>query len=233
MKKITLFLIFCCTFLFSQAQLEDTWLRQRVGANWDLHKKWSVYGFYRMDLEDNLQSFRRSNIQLGANWQALKWLELGVDYRFVTSYNKDFHRYRIRMNLGKKLNNRWSLSLRNMIQHDILFLNKEYLQSYSPEWMLRNRLNAKYRYNTKWSANAYAELFSKLEHGKNDIERMRLGVGINYLYKRRHGFELGYFIQPYLDGSVKKTTQVFGIDYTFEIVKKKKKKKKKKSTQSS
>ena len=66
MKKITLFLIFCCTFLFSQAQLEDTWLRQRVGANWDLHKKWSVYGFYRMDLEDNLQSFRRSNIQLGA-----------------------------------------------------------------------------------------------------------------------------------------------------------------------
>jgi len=37
MKKITLFLILSSTYLLSQAQLGDTWLRQRVGVNWDLH----------------------------------------------------------------------------------------------------------------------------------------------------------------------------------------------------
>lgn len=231
MKRISLLLslIFAWQLLF--AQLDDSYLRQRINLNWNLNKKWSLYGFYRIDYKENFSTFRRSNIQLGFDFKYNKYLSAGLDYRFGTSYVRDFHRLRARLELSYKLNSKISLTLRNMLQHDVAFLDADYFASYQPEWILRNRLSGKYQINNKISAGIFTELFTRFETNLIETDRLRTGIKWSYLYKRRHGLSLYYFLQTPLDGSIKKPDQVFGIDYTFEIEKKKKKKKKKSTDQ--
>lgn len=231
MKRIYFLFVFVCAWQIVTAQFEDTYLRQRVCVNWEVNKKWSVYGFYRIDYNQNLSAFRRSNIQLGFDYKFNKYLSAGMDYRFGTSYSRDFHRFRARLDLSYKLNTKISIGLRNMMQHDIAYLDADYLKSYQPEWVLRNRLSGKYEINKKMSAGLFTELFSRFQPNQNETDRLRSGIKWSYLYKRRHGLALYYFIQHPMDGSIKKADQVFGIDYTFEIEKKKKKKKKRKSSE--
>lgn len=227
MKRLLLLLslMFVCQIL--SAQLDDSYLRQRVNLNWNLNKKWSFYGFYRIDYKQNFSAFRRSNIQVGFDYKLNKFITTGLDYRFGTSYSRDFHRFRARVELSYKLNSKISLTLRNMLQHDMAYLDADYFASYQPEWILRNRLSGKYQITNKMSAGIFTEWFTQFETNQNEADRLRTGIKWSYLYKRRHGMSLYYFLQTPMDGSIKKPDQVFGIDYTFEIEKKKKKKKKK------
>lgn len=224
--RICLLLIFSLTALSATAQIEDTRLRQRIGITYDMNKKWSFKATYRLDNEHNMMAFRRSNFDLTATYKVNKWLNGIANYRFGTSYLSDFHRIRIGIGASKNLNKKSELSLRSLIQHSVNFIDADYFNSYKPKWIWRNKLTYSYNLNNKTKLELFDELFANRYKGSSYFYRNRIGAALNYTYKRRHHFMLGYFLQNDFNIKSPEIVQVINTDYTFDIIKKKKKKKK-------
>ena len=213
--------------LAAAAQPDDTQLRQNLGIRWRINKKWTTTADFRFDLNQNLGAFRRSNFTLGASYEVTKWLEASLSYRFGTGFNRDFHRFRAALSTEQKIAGDLSGSFRTMVQHDVRYLDADYLRNYRPNWIWRNRLQLRYALSQKARINAYTDLFSSYRSAVLTPYRLRSGLSASYLFKRRHTFEAGYFYQNEFGIENPGTMQAFELGYTFDVVKKKKKKKKK------
>lgn len=222
-------ILFSIAVLHSTAQIEDTRLRQRIGITYDLNKKWSFKASFRLDNEHNMVAFRRSNFDLTATYKVNKWLNGIANYRFGTSHTSDFHRIRLGINASKNINKKSELSLRSLLQHSVNFIDADYLSSYNPKWIWRNKLSYSYDLSSKMKLELNDELFANRFRGSSYFYRNRIGASFNYTYKRRHHFMIGYFLQNDFNIKSPEIVQVINTDYTFDIIKKKKKKKKKKS----
>jgi hypothetical protein len=207
------------------AQPQDAQLRSKVGFEWNPHKKWELSASYRLDLNQNFTSFRRSNFEVGMNYDVLKWLKIGSAYRFVTSYEQDFHRFEVSLAAKQKIGKKFQVSFKTMVQRDFNYLNKEYFQTHVPDWRWRNRIALKYDITKKWNAGIFTELFSTAYPEKLYPFRLRTGFDLSYTYKKRNQFGIGYFYQKVFNDNQPNDIQVFEVEYIYKLSTWKKKKK--------
>ncbi|MBL7765715.1 MAG: DUF2490 domain-containing protein [Chitinophagaceae bacterium] len=224
-------LLLVCGLLpdFSMAQLDDTQLRQQIGVNWSPTKKIDLNASYRLDYKFDMRAFRRSNFSIAADYEITKWLSAGIGYRFATSPSTDFHRFKIFASAKKDLTKKLTLSFRSMVQHDVKYLNSEYLNSYKPTYVYRNKLGLKYALKKKIDLFAYSDLFAQTKNHTTGLYRLRSGLGAEYTYKKRNHLALSWFYQNEFRIKSPQNIQVFNIEFTFDLQKKTAKGKKDKS----
>lgn len=224
-------LLFLCVLFLSPswalAQMDDWQLRSQIGVTYSPAKRWDVSASLRYDRYQNLQAFRRSNITLGVSHQAHKHIQVGGSYRFITSSYQDIHRFRLYVTADKKINKRFNISARTMLQHDIKYFESAYLQQYNPRWVLRERIALKYEPTKKWKFVLYSEPFLAYRDAELSLYRWRNGLQAGYRYKKQHEFGAGFFWQHGMAQNAGQDIGVFLIQYTFDLNKPKAKKKKK------
>ena len=115
-------------------------------------------------------------------------------YRFITNYSQDEHRFRASISTDKKIIRRTKLKFRTLIQHDIDYFDGDYLRSYKPEWVWRNKLSVVRKLNKRWNATIYTEPFISQSHEGFNPYRLRSGATLSYT-KKRWKFTGEYFYQ--------------------------------------
>jgi hypothetical protein len=229
-KKIFQYIIGGLCFLFcigakAQGGLTDMRLRANVGVAYEPTKKLELTARYRLTTNQNMGSFMRSMFSLNAGYTVMKGLDLGVEYRYNTDYNQDFHRYfvygRYKYSFGD-----FDLSYRLRYQQDQDYFNAEYLSRNPVVRVFRNRLMVKYSLDKKTDFYVYADHFSELGKGQLSPFRVRYGVGGQYTYKKRHNFGLEFFVNDEFNSSNPEDIGAIDVSYIYHLRGSKKKKSK-------
>lgn len=205
------------------AQLDDTQLRSEIILSYSPTKKLGLAGSYRIDLKENLSQFRRSNFEFSGNYELVKWLRVHTSYRYVTSYNKDQHRFNLGFSLRKTTaNKKFQYQFKPTLQYSSDYMDREYWKYNDPRWTLRLRARGKYNISKKWATNVYAESFFQNFSDGYRFYRMRYGTELEYSPKKRHTLSAGYFFQHEFNRSKPDNIQTFSLNYEYEFKKKKK-----------
>lgn len=206
------------------AQLDDTQMRNEIILSYNPTKKIGISGSYRLDVKENISQFRRSNFEFGGSYELLKWLRLHTSYKYITSYNKDQHRFNLGFSLRKtSLNKKFQYQFKSTLQYSSDYLDRAYWKYNDPKWTLRLRLRAKYSFHKKWSTNLFAESFFQNFNDGYRFYRMRYGTELEYSPKKRHTLSAGYFFQHEFNRSKPDNIQSFSLSYEYEFKKRKKK----------
>jgi hypothetical protein len=221
-----LFLVFTGTVGHANAQLDDTQLRTETKFQYIPAKKWSMYGSYRLDLNQNISAFRRSNFEIGASYDLLRWLRIGTAYRFVTSYAREFHRFEWSLSARKSLlNKKFQVAFTTTVQSNVDYINRDYLAINNPVWVYRNKLRLRYNPDKRWNIQAYAELFARTKRKETDFYRLRSGIEASYAFSKKHELSAGYFYQNEFNIRNADNIQAIVLEYTYTLDTRKKKKK--------
>lgn len=222
-KVVVFVAVMCAAMTTLYAQLDDTQMRNEIILSYNPTKKLGVSGSYRLDLNENISQFRRSNIEFGANYEVIKWLRLHTSYRYITSYNKDQHRFNLGFSLRKTtLNKKFQYQFKSTLQYSSDYLDREYWKYNDPKLTLRLRARTKFNFHKKWSTNLFAESFFQNFSDGYRFYRMRYGTELEYSPKKRHTLSVGYFFQHEFNRRKPTNLQNFSLNYEYEFKKKKK-----------
>lgn len=217
-------MLLICSVHHAVAQLDETQLRTEVILSYSPTKKIDLSGSYRLDLRENMSQFRRSNFEVRADYSVLKWLELISTYRYITSYDKDQHRFALGVAAKKtSLNKKYQFQFKTMVHFISDYMDRDYWMMEDPRWVLRMRARFKYNVSKKVSLSAHVEPFARNFSSGYLFYRMRYGGEVSYSPKKRHTFSLGYFYQHEFNRSKPSEMQTFSLSYEYEFKKKKKK----------
>ena len=227
-KRISLLLLLVLLTFQASSQEQDLGLRGELGVRYRINKKSNLDFSYRLDLKENISQFRRANFNLVYARKVNKWLDAEVYYRYITNNEKDKHRFRASLSTAKKVFKKTKLQFRTLLQHDISYFDGDYLSTYKPRWVWRNRLLLDRKLSKKWSANLYAEPFISQNYKGFHPYRLRTGVSLSYS-KKRWKYSAEYFHQRefYFEQS---GLNIIGLSARYDItrlVRPKKKSKKK------
>ena len=206
--------------------ITDNELRQRVGLSWRPDKHWQITPKYLLYTDGNYSNLRRSVAALQVEYKVNKYLELGTEYRFATSYTTQFHRFRGYVKLDYSLKT-WGVKWRSMYQEDVEHFDAEYNAANPISKTWRNAFALKYSLNRKNSVYAFTEIYTRLETDPVYNRRYNYGLGYAYLYKRRNNFSLEVMmIDRYKKSGYQLRSTRASLSYTYILGKVKKKKKK-------
>lgn len=168
----------------------ESW--HNIGVSYVASPDLSVAAKYIVGNRLNLTEFSRSAFSLQVDKDVNKWLRVGTEYRYTTSYEEDFNRFWLYAVADKKIFRKTHLQWRTLFQTDIARFNQDYLREFRPHLVTRNMLRLKYKYNKKTRLYGYADIYHTWKNNRTRAYRMRYGVGSSYLYKKRHdlGMEL-------------------------------------------
>lgn len=181
-----LFFHLCLILLSSKAlaQQADLEFRGVIGVVYHINKSNNIKFYYRLDIDENITAFKRSNFSFALEKKLNKWLETELYYRFITNYEQDEHRFRFALITDRKIIKKTKLQLRTMLQHDIAYFDGDYLRKYQPEWIWRNRLLVQRSINKRLTAKLYCEPFAMLCHQGISLYRLRSGSSLSYERKK-------------------------------------------------
>jgi len=209
-----------------RAQLADDFeLRQNVGLSYQATSRINLEGRYRLSLNDNATRFNTSMVALSGEYELLKWLKAGVEYRFYTSKLEDNHRLQLFARASYKIG-KTGLAYRLQYQQTQSYFDREYLSYNSPSRVFRNRLQVKYNFSKKMEMYVFAEPFVRLRDAKFNLYRVRYAVGVVIAYKKRHAFNPELFLNDEFNIKSPEDRLVLELSYTLDLSKQKKKKKK-------
>ena len=212
-----------CLTGVAHARLDDTQLRQELTFAYRPIKPLTLTGDFRLDLKDNISTFRRNNFELGVEYEALKWLKVFTSYRFITSYEKDKHRFALGFSAKEKTTNKkFSFQFRTKLEYESDYLDRDYLKKEAPDWVLRLRGKFQYEPIKKISLYTFSESFAQNFSSQYRFYKMRYGIGISYEPKKRHTLSLEYYYQHEFYPKKPEQIQVIGVGYEYELYKKKK-----------
>jgi len=221
-------LLFCS--LSTLAQEQDFGLWSQFGVSYRFNKKSDISLSYRIDLKDNVRQFRRSNFNLNYGRKISKRLNWSLYYRFYSNYSSDVHRFRTSLAWKKKVLKKTRLQLRTLVQHDIEYFDRDWLQFYRPDYVWRNRILLEYNLPKKFEGFIYTEPFINLDYKGLEMYRLRSGIGVNRS-KKRWKYGLEYFYQINTISRNELFVLQLGAEYDITRVIRPKKKKKKKVTE--
>lgn len=216
MRRSVLYIIFLLSLgSFCQAQEQDLGMRSQLGVRYRIDKKSNVDFSYRLDLKDNWSQFRRSNFSFSYDRKLNKWLDGEIYYRFITNYTQDEHRFRIALSTDKKIYKKTKIGFRTLLQHDMDYLDGDYLRRYKPEWVWRNKLSLDRSINKRWDINIYTEPFISQSYKGFIPYRLRTGAAVSYS-KNKWKLSAEYFYQNefYFENS---GLHIIGIEARYDV----------------
>lgn len=201
----------------------DTRLRSQIGVTYKPSKVFEISASYRLDLEDNISRFQRSNYELGVGYSVLKWLDADISYRFITGFNKDVHRFKAGFSVKKStVNKKFQFQWKSLVNFNSNYLDRDYWRFEDPTWVWRNKIRVKYNFSKKWSASLFTEVFFRLKDNNSYFYRTRFGTALDYKFKKRHSLSIGYYYQLEYYRKNPKNNNTFEIEYNLELKKRKK-----------
>lgn len=205
------------------AEHPDTRLRSQVGITYKPLKVLDISASYRLDINENVTTFQRSNFELGLGYSVLKWLEIDASYRFMTGYNKDSHRFKAGVSAKKStVNKKLQFQWKSLFNFNSNYIDRDYWRMEDPSWVWRNKFRTKYNFSKKLSVSASIEVFLKLKESQSYFYRNRFGTSLDYEFKKRHSFSIGYYYQLEYNRKNPENINTFELEYNFELKKKKK-----------
>jgi hypothetical protein len=223
--------LLACTNLLAQPTKDFT-TQTSIGVAWQPTKKLQVTPGYRLSLVDNSTRFGNSMFSLAASYDVLKWWKVGGEYRYYTSYKKDRQRFIVFTRFNYKVG-KYNILYRLQYQQQQEYFDSEYLKAHEPSKVYRNRLQLRYSYNKRLELFTYVESFTRRSKGEFTFYRMRYAVGGEYLYKRRHSFNVQTYYNDEFNRSDPSDRLTLALGYTYHLEKKKKKKKEKQKEEKS
>lgn len=216
---IRIFLTFCCfvfyTSLFSQNI--DNQLRITPSLTYKFNKKWKIDFNYRLSLRDDITNFSSSVFQLILNYKIHKNVDVGLGYRYATSYNNDQHRFFANLEFDKKFGDLEVVS-RTRYQFSTWNFDPEFMIEFKePSQYLREKISIQYNIpNCKADIYFASEFFFKLDSRPIKFHRMRYYGGVNYnlKYGNTVGFDIFYEDIIYV---TKQDRVVYNIKYNLNI----------------
>ena len=189
---ITGVLVLLSSLLMGQSM--DLGQRTNLELRYRINKKSNVDFSYRLDLKDNMSQFRRSNFSFSYDRKVLKWLNYQLYYRFITNNKQDEHRFRAAISADKKIYRKTKLEFRTLLQHDINYFDGDYLRSYKPQYVWRNKIKLSRKLTKRWAAQLYTEPFISQNHKGFHPYRIRTGTSLSF-EKKRWKYSIEYFYQ--------------------------------------
>lgn len=184
--RILLVLLFCSIQSFGQSNT-DFQSRSIFSVDYKLNKKWKFTSEYRYSLENDLQKFRSSSIQLETEYAFTKKLSLSGGYRFSTSFEEDNHRFFAAINYDYKVNKTFTLSSNSKFQYSTNSFDLEFINEYkAPVKMSRQKIGLDVNFpKSKFSLSSGFEIFLKTDSQPYfKFNRIRYFFGTDYNLKR-------------------------------------------------
>jgi len=193
-SKLFIFFSFLVPQASNAQDINDFESWTNIGVAYPLTKKTDLCFKYILGLDDNSTTFKRSMFSLQLDQKINKWLKIGSEYRYATSYVQDVNRFWLYAIVDKSLTKKWELSYRKLFQYDVIYFDQEYM-SEKPSWLVdRNMLKLKYHYNKRITPYVYVDIYSQIKRQEYIPYRFRAGLGANYLFKKRHDFGAEYVV---------------------------------------
>ncbi len=184
--KILLVLLFFSIQSFGQSNT-DFQSRSIFSVDYKLNKKWKLASEYRYSLENDLQKFRTSAVQLEAEYAFNKKLTLSGGYRFSTSYEEDNHRFFSALSYEYKINKIFTLSSASKFQYSTNSFDPDFMNEFKePVKMSRQKLGLDINFpKSKLSVSSGIEIFLKTDTQPYfKFNRMRYFLGSEYNLKK-------------------------------------------------
>ncbi len=230
-KYFLLLFLFVSTNIFSQ-QLPDFQLRLNPSLEYNFNKKWATTFDYVYCLDDNVNQFQGSFLQLGFDFSPSKKIKFGIGYRFTTSYVQDNHRFLAIAQYKRKYK---QFAIGGAIRYEFQTDNfdSEYMQFFNePTNTFREKLNFDYKVpNSKLSLSFSPEIFLRINQVGINYNRIRYDFGCKYDFKHGQTLGISIFFDDYADNSkadrfVLVTNYNLNLNNLFKKAKKAKKTKK-------
>jgi hypothetical protein len=196
-NKIALLLVLFLVSLSGYCQGNtDFQSRFITSVDYKLNKKWKFASEYRYSLENDLQKFRSSSIQLETKYSLTKKLELSGGYRFTTSFEEDNHRFFVAVGYDYYLNKNFAIQLASKYQFSTNSFDPDFMNEFKePVKMIRQKVGLEFNVpKSKLAFNTSAELFLKIDNQPYfKFNRMRYTVGTDYNFKKYGKFGISVF----------------------------------------
>lgn len=223
---------------FSQAQTTggtvvtadfESWIS--AGVEVKLFKKWSFELSEEIRLRKNSTTIDQYFTNVGAQFEPLKFLEVGLGFRFMQSNNEDgtyTPQYRFYADVAFKHKFKrfdFKYRLRYQFRNEIgpSTIDGDYFKN-------RFRLKATAAYNVKkipLEPKLSVELFNQFEkYTLLEFDRLRFVASLSYDFKKYGKLTLFYGVEQEIFTAYPKTTSIVGLNYVYTIEIKKNKKKK-------
>jgi hypothetical protein len=200
--------------------LDEFQTRTRLAISYKPTKSFTIVPKLLFYTDGNGLDFWRTMIGLEANYRITKWAKLGAEYRFSTSEDRDFHRFRGFAVFDYGFKKKWELNWRVMYQRDQDNFDAEYLSDFRPARdLLRNLVVLNFSPRKRVTYFASTELFQSLDGGEVfQPFRIRPSVGAQRVFKKRHvfGAEL-YYIRDFGPLVRDQDRLRLGLSYTWRL----------------
>lgn len=191
--------IICIVISIKSFGQTNTDIQSRVipSLEYKLNKKWKIASEYRYSLENDLEKFRSSSIQLESKYSITKKLSLSGGYRFTTSFEEDSHRFFGALEYDFKINKMFTLSTVTKYQYSTNSFDSDFINEYKePIKIARQKIKIDFNVpKSKVSFYAATEIFLKTESQPYfKFNRMRYELGTSYNLKKygKLGFSVFY-----------------------------------------
>lgn len=178
-------------------QNTDVQSRLIPSIEYKLNKKWKIFTEYRYSMENDLEKFRSSSIQMESKYSITKKLSLSGGYRFTTSFEEDNHRFFGALGYDYKINKMFTLSSATKYQYSTNSFDPDFINEFKePIKIARQKISLDFNVpKSKLSFNAASEIFLKTESQPFfKFNRMRYEAGTKYDFKKygKLGFSVFY-----------------------------------------
>lgn len=226
MKRLVwLFLVFPLAVL-AQNDSNDRLLWTSVKVEKDLTKRWNLAAEYQLRLEENMSVLRGHYISVQTDYDLLKYLSVGLEYRFVTAPDRTANRVQLSLTgkvKGKKIGFSWRTAYQRQFED---FVDADTDDKSSDYW--RNKFQLKWKFVKNWQAYGAWEPFYRISDNGNKFDRLRYTAGVEWEFINHHSIDLAYLYQPQINRKSPRTFTIISVGYTWKIPGRKKEDKQKK-----
>jgi len=227
-KKFILILILVFSFgqlVLAQSESYGTWTS--IGVEKKLHK-WNLSAETELRTIYYLQLIDRWSVGLSADYNALKYVKVGVGYLFMNSLDKKYDNYQFRNRFyvsttGKVKFSDFSFSLREKIQ--VTFKNDSKriqddgtIDTYkiNPEWTWRNRMQMSYNIpHCRVTPSLSVESFYQLNNPDgNTFDNMRYTLSFDYKINKKNTVQVYGLINSKLNSDDTSGKYILGVSFT-------------------
>jgi hypothetical protein len=184
----------------------------------DISKKFDFSIEQEFRLQNNATQLERTFTDVGIDYKVEKWLQFGVDYRFILD-RRPSGDYGVRNRITtdailKKQLHRFRLAYRARLQWELKGYNYNREYGFAPTWDFRNRFKASYQLNRIWEPFVALDVRLLITDANkpyitNAIDRFRLFVGTEY--NMSSDFTLEFFFLTSQQVQIVAPIRVFAI----------------------
>jgi hypothetical protein len=228
MKVIKFFLLvflaqslFCGLYSQEMKVVQDFRAIGEVEITKSVYKKWEINLGTKLIVEHNVSRFGELDLDAGVSYKLLKFVSLGIGYRWSENRNK-FNDFIIKNRLSGEIDfiakiKRLKADYRICYQN----IDDEYFQTNETainKNILRNRLQFKYNIRkSPISPFLYVEHYGQLGEKGNYGIKLKSALGANYSINKKHELKVYYRIDRELNKNMPYLYYSVGVGYSYSF----------------